>query len=730
MFSRFYRKCSLPLLIVIAVTFPWLLLTATSIPINNDLEAWLPGSSPVRTSYDAFREKFGAEEAVFVGLETRDAERAEYEKLADALASRIERLPGFRESWSPGRIRRTMQELDVSDEVIEDRLNGFLQTSDGTLTAVVAIYSDQGRQNRAAALEELRAVVDYSQLRGDDVHYAGASVVVDALDRLGNPKQTRRFFMLSLLICGALLYAHIRHIKLTLGVLGVTVWAVNMNLAMVKWAGGEMNFILGSLSVMVMVFTLAVVIHFVHYYQAALSRESAARSENAPPPDADAVGVALQYAWKPCLLATLTTTIGLLSLAVSDIIPVRQFGFAASAGCVTAFLVGVGLTPALLTLWPLKRHEPETASRQWFPRVAHGMLARSGWVAAIAGVFVVVTGAGLPSITTKIQPLDFLPTNSKVLADNERIEGDLISTVTVEGVVDFGPEERPFAEKLYAIADLQKKIESHPSVQHTMSAATFFPDQLSGAVLRKAQAKAGENGFVADDQRSWRISIRIDPGNVDTRSVVFDELNELLADDPISLTGFAPLLDSAQQKIFDGFWKSFAMAFAIISAVMVISLRCFRTGALAMIPNFTPICIVFGLLGWLGIPVDIGMMMTGSIALGIAVDGTFHFLVRYNERQRHGLNSADAAESALIQTGGAIVQAAVIAALGMCALLLSDFRPMTRFGMMMSVLLVAALVGDVVLLPAVLTIRRRKRQATSPAVDTAIPAKDHRAPSV
>ena len=112
------------------------------------------------------------------------------------------------------------------------------------------------------------------------------------------------------------------------------------------------------------------------------------------------------------------------------------------------------------------------------------------------------------------------------------------------------------------------------------------------------------------------------------------------------------------------------------------------------------------MLGWWKFPVDIGMMMTASIALGIAVDGTFHFLVRYNEQVRHTKSSASASRSALLQTGNAIFQAAVIASFGMFAMVLSNFVPMARFGMMMSTLLVAALVGDLVLLPALLAIRR------------------------
>ena len=169
------------------------------------------------------------------------------------------------------------------------------------------------------------------------------------------------------------------------------------------------------------------------------------------------------------------------------------------------------------------------------------------------------------------------------------------------------------------------------------------------------------------------------------------------------------LLEHAQQQIFVGFWESFATAFLIITAVMVVSLRSLKAGLIAMIPNLTPVCLIFGLLGWFGIPVEIGTMMTGSIALGLAVDGTFHYLVRYNEAYRAGDCSTRAARRALLMTGGAILNASMITAIGMTALGLSSFAPTARFGFMMTALMLAAVVGDLILLPALLSLRPQRR---------------------
>jgi hypothetical protein len=316
-------------------------------------------------------------------------------------------------------------------------------------------------------------------------------------------------------------------------------------------------------------------------------------------------------------------------------------------------------------------------------------------------------------LRSRIDPLDFLPRDGKVLADVRRVERDMTNASSIEAIVDLSNSQLTFVEKLDEIRRIESLIADHPAVRHTMSAATFFPSRMpSGALaaarlLKKARAHQGENEYVAPGEHRFRISARIDTGLGLSRKRVFDDLTELTAGEPIVLTGISPLLEGAQSSIFEGFWKSFASAFGIITLVMVVSLRSVKLGLVAMIPNLTPISIVFGILGWYRYPVDIGMMMTASIALGIAVDGTFHFLVRYNDNHRRGCPSAASSRIALLKTGRPICEASLITGAGMLAMTLSSFAPMARFGVMMCLLLLAALIGDLVLLPALLALKSR-----------------------
>jgi predicted RND superfamily exporter protein len=101
------------------------------------------------------------------------------------------------------------------------------------------------------------------------------------------------------------------------------------------------------------------------------------------------------------------------------------------------------------------------------------------------------------------------------------------------------------------------------------------------------------------------------------------------------------------------------------------------------------------------------MMMTGSIAIGISVDCTFHFLVRYQEVLKQGKTNEEAVIAAIEHTGEPMLDSAIVGSLGMMALGLSNFAPTARFGYLMAAQMMASLLGELVLLPAMLTWRRK-----------------------
>ncbi|HMP80033.1 MAG TPA: MMPL family transporter, partial [Pirellulaceae bacterium] len=195
-------------------------------------------------------------------------------------------------------------------------------------------------------------------------------------------------------------------------------------------------------------------------------------------------------------------------------------------------------------------------------------------------------------------------------------------------------------------------------------------------------------------------------------------------------TGIVPIVYKAQRALLTSLIQSIMLSFGMISVVMMLLLRNWQmpwtwrnslnmpAALVVMLPNVFPIVLIFGAMGYWGISVDIGSMMTASVAMGIAVDDTIHFLNWY----RHGLQDGHSRHAAIRQAyrrcGMAMTQTTMIAGLGLSVFALSTFAPTQRFGVLMLVLLMAALIGDLILLPAILASPLGKLFGTTAKVST------------
>lgn len=700
--SQYYRQFGRHLAVLVLVALPFLTREADSLPSNNDIETWLPVQSETRDEYEDFKTLFGGEEVILVGVPNQLAEP----QLIEAVASRIEKLSGIHSCWSPDRFLKIMGELGVSEETARERLTGLVISKDQKTTGLVAKLSEEGLKQREQTVSEVKEILAYSQLSDEDILLSGAPVIVAELNELGSNENTKVFFLLTLAICFSLLLQSTRHWRLSTAILLITVFAIQTTLCGVKFWSGEMNFILSALPVMVMVFTMATTIHLLHYYESSKGEE-------------DRLGAALSKAWKPCALATFTTAIGLISLMVSEIVPVQQFGLTAAFGAIVSCLCGLGLTPIALVLWPEAVDQPKGHHWEWATRLSFKIVEYRRPLVAGVSCLLFICMLGLPKLASKVDPLDFLPRDSDVVHDFIEVEKNLTNVDSFEAIIDFGVEDLTFPEKLSRVKLIERGIALHENVQHTFSLASFFPERMPDSGLEMIQllsnARSSQQGsdYVSAGERYWRISARIQGESTDDKQRIFLELKESLKGEDVLLTGMAPLVKQAQDDIFAGFWESFATALLIIAVVMMVALGSIRVALLAMIPNLTPLFLVFGILGWIEFPVDIGMMMTASIALGIAVDGTFHFLVAYRDNFKKSKRNDRSSLLALLQTGQPIFVAAVIASVGMLALSQSRFVPTVRFGILMSVLLLTAVFSDLVLLPALLALKRAKKNPKS-----------------
>ncbi len=215
---------------------------------------------------------------------------------------------------------------------------------------------------------------------------------------------------------------------------------------------------------------------------------------------------------------------------------------------------------------------------------------------------------------------------------------------------------------------------------------------------------------------------------IDTTSIRVDERHNMAISKPnqanttesigVVYTGVVPVVYKAQRTLLTSLTESIGLAFILIAAVMALLLNPgnlptswmkpanlrdgFIAGMVAMIPNVFPVIMVFGVMCHLGMEIDIGTMMTASVAMGVAVDDTIHFLSWFRTNLSRGMSRIDAVIETYRRVGPAMTQTTIVGGLGLFVFALSTFTPTQRFGSLMLVMLATALIGDMVLLPALL----------------------------
>jgi predicted RND superfamily exporter protein len=147
------------------------------------------------------------------------------------------------------------------------------------------------------------------------------------------------------------------------------------------------------------------------------------------------------------------------------------------------------------------------------------------------------------------------------------------------------------------------------------------------------------------------------------------------------------------------------IALSVITMLMIIQLRSFTLGLLSLIPNVLPIACIFGLMAWLGISLNSMTIFAATAAIGLAVDDTIHYLTQLRRElsgpeRKHNIEKS--LKKAYETTARALISTSVVLFFGFLTLLLSPFRPLASFGVLLSSGILVALIGDLVVMPAVI----------------------------
>ncbi|MFC1597534.1 RND family transporter [Planctomycetota bacterium] len=701
---------------------------------NNNVSQWLPQDYEETRTYQEFRRQFGSDDFAVVSWEGCTLDDDRVEELAGYLVPPPEeRRTGDGSEWFQKVItgQQVLRDLmtgpgQLSREAAISRLKGTLVGPDLETTCAVVILSEKGDANRTGALAALEEIAESRcGLPRDQLHLGGDAVINAAID-IESKQAIRKWVLFAWGLAFSIAWLSLRRFRLMVMVFAVSFYASVLGTGLIHYTGGTMNLLLVLVPVLLFVLTLSASVHLSNYYRDAIREHGIAGA----PMRAMASG------WTPCALCAATTALGLASLLVSHIQPVKSFGFYSSTGMLLSLGLLFLLLPTLMEKWPLKDSSettaagPSSADRRdrVLRRVAGAIIRHNRLVALVCLALLITLGLGVADLDTAIQPARFFPEDSKWIRDGDWFANNVGPLVTVEVVLAFDRQSPSFMRKrMQLVRDVERQVHAMGEVGGTISAATFAPNlnpqravqrATTDSLLKKNRHFFVEQGYLNETGREerWRITARLFGG----RDVYYDQVLTSIeervdrflekrgtSDESVTAiyTGSAPLVFVAQQELLSGLMRSFCLAFALIAVVMVLLLRNVWAGALAMLPNVFPALVTFGVMGWIGRPVDVGAMMTASVALGIAVDDTLHFLTWFRRGRLRGGTREEAIVEAYLRCAPAMTQTTLITGPALLVFYLSSFQPVSQFGLLMFILLVAALVGDLIFLPALLATR-------------------------
>lgn len=712
---------------------------------TNDVRQWLPAAFEETRTYNWFVRQFGSEEMAIVSWPGATLDDERLDRMADGLAAYMTPHGRARESAAPERSRQpplfshvmtsrqalsdlTGEPMNLPREEAIRRLKGTLLGPDEQTAGLIVTISETGASDRHAALDVIRRVAEQEVgLSADELRMGGPTVESVALDI---ESERSRYLLAAISVVVALLLAWLclRHLRLVLIVFATALYSTTLAVALVHFTGGTMNVLLVMMPTLIYVLTISAGVHLANYYREAI-REG---------PAGEATGTALRAGWLPCALSATTTAIGLGSLAISEVVPVRMFGIYSAVGLLVSLPVLLGCLPAALQLWPLASAPaatggsvPAEVSPRRAARLAAWISRRNRWIAAGGLLLMAVAGFGVVQIETSVKLLNLFSSESRIIRDYQWLERHLGPLVPVEVIVRFDePREQEMLERMRLVQKVERELEAMESVGGTLSAATFAPTLPTGSggrelVRRRAvQRRLEQNrGYLVDVQylqesegdELWRISARVDAlhgpdyglfmDHVVTRVGPMLEAYSQRSGERVNAvyTGIVPLVYKAQRTLLNDLMVSFTTAFLIVGLVMAVMLRSVFAGLVAMIPSIFPAVVVFGAMGYSSMLVDIGSMMTAGVALGIAVDDTIHYLSWFRRGLAQGLSRWHSIGLAYERCAGAMLQTTLICGLGVLVFSFSAFIPTSRFAWLMTTMLVMALLGDLLLLPALLS---------------------------
>ncbi|WP_103615225.1 efflux RND transporter permease subunit [Campylobacter concisus] len=655
-------------------------------------------------------------------------------------------------------IALNLKQDEKFNELLNERNLLSQKESNGTITqaekekfkallAEFKAYRDELRKSDHKNLEAIKAAIAKFNAN-DELFLGGANMIAD--DMIGFIKSDLLVYGLSVLALLSfslwLFFRQVRWIVLPMFICAVSAIFTTGIFGMFGW---EVTVISSNYIALQLIITISTVIHLVVSYREFYAKHPK-YSQN------QLIYLTLRDKFSPSFWAIFTTVIGFSSLMSADIKPVIMLGIMMSAGIsvslVLAFLLFGAINVNLKKLAPVRTFENSFK----FTKYCANLALNSRKIIYAVCVLVVCFGVyGISKIKVENSFIGYFKESTQIRQGMQVIDTKLGGTIPVDVIVKF-KESEPKQEKSDEKDDFESEFENDAksakywfNSYHTRVAEKihdylkeqkFVGNVSSLATLIKA-IKELNNGvsddfllaamyeklpleyktillspYVSVENDELRFSLRIVDSDPKLRRNLFlkelrEGLLELTKNDNVSIevVGMMVLYNNMLQNLLSSQVDTFGLTVAILFVIFCFVFRSIKLATIAIVSNLIPLCTLFGVMGFFGIPLDVMSITIAAISIGIGVDDIIHYIHRFKEEllTKDVFESIKAAHASI---GYAMYYTSFTIFLGFSVMITSNFIPTIYFGLLTDLVMVFMLLGALIILPSLIASFVKKRE--------------------
>ena len=606
-------------------------------------------------------------------------------------------------------------------------------------------YTVMTGARQSATIAEIRDLLD--NYRGEaQIYLGGAPMIADDLVTfVRGDLSSFSFGVLAFIILAlGLIFRKLRWVALPLAccaIAGVTMVGI---LGLMDW---RVTVVSSNFISLLLIITISLTVHLtVRYRELRATRRSSNHDK--------LMRHAILSMFKPCLYTGLTTAVAFGSLIVSGISPIISFGWMMVIGEFAAIVVVFGVFPAVLSLLPQDQTKLSSDLRLGVTTGLARLTARlNNQVLAIYAVITLLSIVGLAQLKVENSFIDYFREKTEIFQGmtlfDEKLGGTLSFDVIVDlpdepedvdgfddgfgdsfddGFGDGGDDDAYYftAPKMDLVEEIHRYLDDDPQTGKVLSfgAVVQLARQLNGnepidgvlwAVLYSRIPETLKDTvlkpFISIEENQLRFNVRVIESDPDLKR------NELLqrvergieekfgfSDDQVNVTGVLVLYNNVLQSLYESQILTLGVVMFVIMLMFLLLFRSLAIAMICIIPNAIAAAFVLGIMGWLGIPLDIMTITIAAISVGIGVDNTIHYMHRFRREYPRFGNYRQTMFYCHNSIGRAMYFTSMTIVAGFSILALSNFIPTIVFGLLTSLAMLVALIGSLTLLPQLLIV--------------------------